>query len=338
MKDNSPKVSVVIPVYNGEHYLGTAIDSILAQTYTDFELVIINDGSTDHSSKLISEYDDFRIRIIENETNLGLTATRNIGLENSKGEYIAILDCDDYAHSNRLAEQVTYLDDNPDFALVGSWAEVLRDDVHGDGEFEILKFDAPVEHIPSILLFSNYFVQSSVMLRKSVIPEPAYRDFAPAEDYDLWVRLAKEHKLGILQYPLVRYRIHELNISQRQASIQEEAVREIISAQLHALGIKPSNEEMELHRLLVAEKSEMSHERLRAVEEWLKKIKAANNTQQIYDSTALFYVVGARWKTACKHLCEEHPGAFFKCLASELSKGHRAAFVSSAFKWLRSKE
>ena len=120
----SPKVTAVIPVYNREKYLRGAIESILAQTFTDFELLVIDDGSTDGSREAIRSYHDPRIRLMCNETNQGIPKTRNRGIQFARGEYLAFLDSDDWAYPERLAKQVAFLDSHPDYAAVGAWIDV----------------------------------------------------------------------------------------------------------------------------------------------------------------------------------------------------------------------
>jgi glycosyltransferase involved in cell wall biosynthesis len=118
----SPKISVVMPVYNGKEYLALAVESILRQTFADFEFIIINDGSTDNSADIAASYEDPRIKLLHNDKNLGLIPSFNRGLENSRGEYIARMDADDIAFPDRFKKQVAFLDDHPDIALCGSWA------------------------------------------------------------------------------------------------------------------------------------------------------------------------------------------------------------------------
>ena len=123
----NPKITVVMPVYNGEKYLDTAIKSILNQTFTNFEFVIVDDASTDSSARIINSYKDKRIKLIQNNVNLGIPTTRNKCLQESSGEYIAVLDCDDYAYPSRLAEQFEFMENNPDFGgrIVSSFIPAL---------------------------------------------------------------------------------------------------------------------------------------------------------------------------------------------------------------------
>ena len=131
-----PKVTVVIPVYNREKYLGIAVDSILSQTFPDFELLVIDDGSIDRSIDVVLSHSDPRIRLVCNNTNLGVSTTRNKGIQLARGEYLAFLDSDDWAHPERLAKQTAFLDNHPDYSAVGSWIEWMSEAGHPSGRIK----------------------------------------------------------------------------------------------------------------------------------------------------------------------------------------------------------
>lgn len=202
----APRVSVVLPVYNCPNYVRLAIDSMLAQTFTDFELIAIDDGSRDATPEVLRRIEDPRVRIVAQE-NRGLPATLNRGIELARGEYVARQDHDDYSHPERLARQVAYLDAHPACALVGTWAEIIEGEtatgrVHAHScENVALKLE---------LLFDNPFVHSSVMMRRAVVTEEGGystdRDRQPPEDYELWSRIARNHELANLSEVLHTYR------------------------------------------------------------------------------------------------------------------------------------
>ena len=123
-----PKVTVVIPVYNREKYVCEAIESVLDQTFADFELLVIDDGSTDRSREAVQSYHDPRIRLMSNEKNEGIPKTRNKGIGLARGEYLAFLDSDDRAYPERLAKQVAFLDRHPDYAAVGAWIDWMDEE------------------------------------------------------------------------------------------------------------------------------------------------------------------------------------------------------------------
>ena len=298
MRSEYPRVTVIMAVYNGEEYLRESIGSVLSQTFTDFEFLIINDGSTDGSLDIIESYGDPRIKLIHNDTNLGLVATRNKGLANAGGEYIAWLDCDDIAYPTRLAEQAAFMDSHPAYGMIGSWVEII--DESGKPNGEIWKYDAPAESIPSTLLFNNYFAQSSVFIRKRDLPEVWYRpDFPGTEDFDLWVRMTAYTKVWNLPRVLIKYRVHSTSISFVRASDIEECVQKIILYQLNNLGIEPTPDELGIHRSLGKWEFRASKEYVKDVETWLYKLLEAIDRAQCYDPQCFRQVIAERWFYAC---------------------------------------
>lgn len=203
---NSPLVSVILPVYNGEVYLREAVDSILAQTWREFELIAIDDGSADSSVDILQQYTDDRMRVFSH-SNRGLAATLNRGIELARGKYIARQDQDDISRPDRFAKQVAFLEAQPACALLGTWAEIrqdrkLRKRFHRHPtDNATLQFE---------LLFNNPFVHSSVMIRKSALEKVGgyTTDLArqPPEDYELWSRIARCCEVANLPKLLVVYR------------------------------------------------------------------------------------------------------------------------------------
>ena len=205
--DESPKITVFIPAYNREKYIGDAIDSILAQTFTNYEILLIDDGSTDGTVDIMRSYSDPRLRIIRNEENLGIPKTRNKGITNARGEYIAMLDSDDRAYPTRLEKQVAFMDRHPDFAQVGSWCRMMN--AQGRPLKKTKWQPILPEDIDAQLLFRCSLSNRSIMARTDLLREFGYRnDFPRCQDYDLHVKLAKKYKLGNLPECLVYGRIH----------------------------------------------------------------------------------------------------------------------------------
>lgn len=190
-----PKVSVVMSVYNCERFLGEAIESILNQTFKDFEFIIINDGSTDSSGEIIKSYKDTRIVFLEQE-NKGLTASLNRGIEIAKGEYIARMDADDISHLERLDKQVRFLDENLEYALVGTWVQEI--DEYGK-LIKLWKMGGTDKEIKQVLPRYNCFVHGSTMFKKKCFEmgggyRASMRQFT--EDYDLWLRISERFKVA----------------------------------------------------------------------------------------------------------------------------------------------
>lgn len=214
----APSVSVVMPAYNAEKYLREAIDSILSQTYTDFEFIIINDGSTDATKEIIQSYTDPRIVYIENEVNSGICVTLNKGLDAARGKYIARMDSDDIALPNRLETQVRYMDSNPGLGASGSDIEVFG---VGIEPHVFTQLHSPEECLAG-LIFNSCFAHPTVIIRKSVLDKHNLRykdEFRGLEDYELWWQIGKYSGLNNIAQPLLRYRHHigqeTQNVSQK---------------------------------------------------------------------------------------------------------------------------
>lgn len=203
---NAPHISVVLPVYNGTRYLRAAVESILAQTFADFECIIIDDGSRDDSAAVVASIDDPRIRF-HRQANIGLAATLNRGISLAQGKYIVRQDQDDLSDPRRLALQVAFMDSHPDCALLGTRATIMADDAP-TGRYHDHPLDDTVLKLD--LLFNNPFVHSSVMLRRDMVLEIGgyATDLArqPPEDYELWSRLARRFTVANLNQRLVHYR------------------------------------------------------------------------------------------------------------------------------------
>ncbi len=218
---DEPRVSVVMPVFNGEKFLGQAIESILHQTYTDFELLIINDGSTDSSLDIAQAYTDPRVRIINNDRNRGLINTLNLGLGLAQGGYIARMDSDDLASPGRFAIQVEFLDLHSEIAVVGTWVNLIDD---GDNVFSLWRMPTDSYAIREALLESCWLCHPSVMFRKkAVLAVGGYNPAAlHAEDYDLWLRMSERYLLANIPQPLLGYRMHTEQVSIKKISAQRK--------------------------------------------------------------------------------------------------------------------
>ena len=221
----SPLISVVMPVYNVQDYILEAINSIRSQTFTDFELIVIDNASTDATSELIKQaaMKDNRIIILTNQTNIGVVGSLNRGLKESLGKYYARADGDDIALPNRLAEQVAYMEDNPTTVALSSWGEKF-----GDDSGRIITATTPAG-IRATSLFISPIVHASSMIRMSALREHGitYRPNCPLEDFDIWVRLSRIGDLRALPKVLFRYRIHSASMTARSTSYIRGAIRVI---------------------------------------------------------------------------------------------------------------
>jgi FkbM family methyltransferase len=200
-----PRVSVLMSVYNSEKFLKRAIDSILAQTYNDFEFVIIDDGSSDSSISIIESYKDKRIRLVTRE-NWGLTASLNQGIEICRGEFLARMDSDDISTLDRLETEVMFLDKNPKIALVGSNYTIIEEKT-GKVKVTTNVFTQPKD-LKVAQVVSNQYGHGSIMVRKPILQECGGYDpsVGHVEDYDLWTKISRTHDIANIQRPLYLYR------------------------------------------------------------------------------------------------------------------------------------
>lgn len=204
-----PKVSVIMPVYNGEAYLREAIESVLQQTFGDFEFIIINDGSTDGSESIILSYRDTRIVYLQNEGNKGVIYTLNRCVKEAKGELIARMDADDIAMPGRLEKQVSYMESHPEVAVLATTVQLVDAEGQPIANWKEDRQSVSEHQIRSSLASNNCIAHPSVMVRKDVYEQYLYEyDQKYSEDYDLWLRLISENKrIAKLPEPLLKHRI-----------------------------------------------------------------------------------------------------------------------------------
>lgn len=223
------KVTVLMPVYNAELYLKEAIESILNQTFRDFEFLIINDGSVDETEAIIKTYFDNRIRLISLPENKGIIHVLNAGLILAKGEYIARMDSDDIALPERLARQIAYLDRHPEVGVVGSWVKYIG------AKNGIIRTKANHDEILWSLLFGSALFHPTVMLRSSVLKEFNFQypgNFPHAEDYAAWIELSGRTKLANLNQVLLEYRWSNNQVTSKHKLLQKKS-REKLSKIMH---------------------------------------------------------------------------------------------------------
>jgi len=302
-----PKVTVVIPVYNREKYLGFAVDSILSQTFPDFELLVIDDGSNDGSIALVRSYGDPRIRLVCNDTNLGVATTRNIGIEHARGEYLAFLDSDDWAFPERLAKQTAFLDSHPDYAAVGSWIEWMSEE--GSPLGRIKRKPTSPEEISAWRLFQQGIENSASMARTAVLRAYRHREeFEVSEDFDLWSRIAANHKLATLPEVLVRRRMHANQVTQEKADRAPERRLAIYAAQLRLLGVAFTDTDLNRHLLLRSMRKRGFRPDLNYLdwaETWLLRLQAANHLAGCYPEPAFSQLLGNLWFKVCRHTARD---------------------------------
>ncbi|WP_190287813.1 glycosyltransferase family 2 protein [Massilia sp. NR 4-1] len=292
-----PAVSVIMPAYNAAAFLNQAIDSILMQTFSDFELIVINDGSSDETAALLAQQRDPRVRVIHNAGNRGLIYTRNLGIDLARAPYIAFLDSDDLAYPTRLQRQHAYLEQHPDVAAVGCWSQPI--DAAGQPRPYQWRLPGDSEFVKATLLFRAYistpafFVRSDVMRALRFSPE---HDLA--EDYDMYTRGVQQYRFVNLPEVLIAIRIHGNNITRLQRGRLAQHITAINRDQLRRLGIEASEDELRLHRYIewLDEAPAQVLPRCRA---WLERIAQANARHGVYQAAALRHAIAERWYAVC---------------------------------------
>ena len=209
-----PLITVLMPVYNARAFVADAIRSVLDQTCTDFELLVIDDGSTDGSAEVIKILADPRIVLVQHERNMGLVASLNEGIDRAKGRYIARMDADDRMLPDRLAKQLAYLEADPSFAVVAGFVELISERNEPRGTWDMDRLAATPERIRSTMPRTNCIAHPSVMMRTEIARRYRYRgEQDGAEDWDLWMRLlADGRRIGKVPEVLLHYRVHSGSI------------------------------------------------------------------------------------------------------------------------------
>ena len=213
MTQNHHKVSVIMSVYNGEGHIHDAVQGILAQTFTDFEFLIINDGSTDKTGDILRNFSDPRIKVIDNGANIGITKSVNKGLQLACGEYISRMDHDDIPLPYQLAKQVTFLEQNPGIGMTAGWVDIIDERNNQKSIWKADRDNLIPEDIFFTLFFENCIAQSSIMIRREILKQlGGYNEaLRVVEDYELWNRVAKVTKIKKIPEVLVIRKEHGRN-------------------------------------------------------------------------------------------------------------------------------
>jgi glycosyltransferase involved in cell wall biosynthesis len=284
-----PTVSVIIPAFNAERYIEAAIASILAQSYTDFEVLVIDDGSTDGTAEKIKSLQaDVRVRYFY-QANQGPSAARNYGVALAAGRLLTCMDADDISHPERLQKQIDFMDSHPHIGVCGSWGETIEES--GSRSITPPADDAAIR---AFMLLDNCFIHSSVMMRRELL-----RDMAPvykvmlAEDYELWFRLGERTQLHNLPERLIRYRIHPAQISARQSTRLVDGAMLVRERQLELLlGAAVPAQDIETFKVLLDQHGD-NESTLRAAK-FAVRLLEVNNAANRYDRAALSDAVFSR--------------------------------------------
>ncbi|WP_300490485.1 glycosyltransferase family 2 protein [Flavobacterium sp.] len=284
---SQPVLSVIIPVYNAEKYLQETIDSILKQSFTDFELIVLNDKSTDTSKSIIEKNAaaDSRIIFVDKIENVGPARLRNEGFTTAKGEFIALMDADDIAMPDRFSKQIEFLKKNPEIGVCGTFYTLFKP----DGKRKLMAL--PTEHlaIRTAFLFYNPIGNPTIMLRKACLKDFRFdNDFVPIEDYELWNRMSATTLFANVSESLLDYRWHDTNISQTKIDNVNRSLRNIRLAQLQQdFGINPESTDIEGYLNAFDFKRGLSAQEVIATVDAAQKLIAKNRESRIFDQKVL---------------------------------------------------
>lgn len=287
-----PKVSVIMPAYNAEKYIGEAIESILTQTYSDFEFIIINDGSVDGTEKIINSYKDARIIYMANEKNMGIIVTLNKGLKIASGEYIVRMDADDISLPDRIEKQVEFMDKNMDIGVLGTGLRIFGEYIQ---ESERI-FKTSADELKAELLFNSCIAHPTVVIRKSVIVNNNLeydKDFVGKEDFALWWEIAKVSKIATIPEVLLWYRVHGNQVTQKRNELDREVSRKLLEKRLTDLETELNeNEQQSLLNYCRGEFEKVTPDSSKYLISALRKIMEKNKTTLFFEKRALQKVCG----------------------------------------------
>ncbi|PEM53789.1 glycosyltransferase family 2 protein [Bacillus wiedmannii] len=274
-------ISVIMSNYNtSEKYLRESIESILKQSFTDFEFIIIDDCSTNNNKSILKNFNDDRVKIIFNEKNLGLAASLNKALQIAKGEFVARMDSDDISLETRLEKQYKYLKSNPSVGLVASFAKKIGND---KGYIYSILEEPEKMNVP--MFFGNVICHPSVMFRREAIISNRLKyneEFKTGQDYELWSRLLKKEKVAIIPEVLLSYRIHNNQISNEKKMDQIQNTMKVYSYMLEGLGLEVNQEILKKHHAFCTS-SELDTFTLKEMIYWGDFIKKQNFKNKTYD-------------------------------------------------------
>jgi glycosyltransferase involved in cell wall biosynthesis len=287
-----PTISVIMPVYNTEKYVKESVDSILNQTFNDFELIIIDDCSSDGTVKVLESYSDSRIKLIQNTENLGLTKNLNKALDIAKGEFIARMDADDISLPTRFEKQVKAFRSNNALGICGTWFENFGD-ILGTTRYAITH-----EEIAFGLLYQSQFCHPSVMMRKSVLDEFQLRydeTFTTAQDYELWSRIIFKTQASNLPEVLLKYRFHSQSISSTKKEQQLNNRNTIITNIFNSLEVIFEEIEVELFVSFCNASFEFTNSELKRIMNISEELSKSIRFEKICNNSWFNSMIAEKW-------------------------------------------
>ncbi len=299
----TPLISVIMPVYNAEKYVAEAIESILSQTFRDFEFLIFNDGSTDKSAEIVQYYanKDERIIFYNYTKNTGYLKHLNEGIDKAQGKYIARMDADDISLPQRFEKQVEFMESHEDIGVCGTWFTTFEN--HIENTITVMQPFEKDSDIKIAIFHSCPFGHPTVMAKTEVLKQNKYDiNFYPAEDYELWSRLIPITKFYNIQENLLFYRIHETNITKSKSHTQQDNGVNAQLQQLLQLGLETNMcSKEDIKTLFPLHQFRQQYVQIESVDEVirianiLQKMYVGNKKQQLYDSQKFTAFLTIAW-------------------------------------------
>ncbi len=293
MSDKAPLLSVLMPVYNCAPFLQESVSSVLNQDFRDFELILVNDGSTDTSAEVLSAFSDSRIRIVTHPENRGLIPALLTGLAQCRGRFIARMDCDDYCLPQRFSTQLNFLQQHPEVGVCGSAMQLFPK----KGKW---LYPETHEEIKAQLLFSCCMGHPSVMMRREVFDTHTYdMRYLYAEDYGLWFELAPHTRLHNLPEVLINYRIHPQQISSHIRSEQQKTCDRIREEMLSRYFPECTVSQKAIHQKLARLDYPLHEKFLHEATQWLEYLWQENLRNRQFENSALQKVLSNKFTDLC---------------------------------------
>ncbi|MCG8573074.1 MAG: glycosyltransferase [Spirochaetes bacterium] len=292
-----PLISVIMPVFNGETYLKEAINSILQQNYKHFEFLIINDGSTDQSQKIIDQFSDYRMKKIIFPKNKGLIYCLNWGIREAQGKYIARMDCDDISYSDRFESQVSFMEQNPDIGICGSWIRFGKTPLKS----KLLKLPLKHEQIKSELFFISPIAHPTVMMRKKTIHyyQLFYQqEYRHIEDYELWIKAINKTQFANYPRALLFYRKHPEQITitkKKEKQLTAYKIYKKFLLQFHSF----SEQQIKFHCQICLKTMKKDKKTTFQIYHYLWQLMQINKKNQIYDPDCFMKSIQNIWFENC---------------------------------------
>ncbi len=314
-----PKVSVVLPVYNVSAHIRGTIESILRQTFQDFELLVLDDCSTDDTVAQIEQIADPRLRLLRNERNLGRAGTDNAALPHVRGEYIAKMDGDDICHPERLAKQVAYLDAHPEVNIVGSFMQNFGASTY------LNRYPAQPADTRVLTLFTLPTGNPSAMMRTSLFREQGMRydaSLRQTEDYDFCARYIRQLRIATLQEALIEYRVPH-QVRKKDILSERASVSDVVREQLlRTWGVPFTTRELYVYNAIAMLERSSNDIKLDEVDAWLQKLLAHNEQQPLFEPAALLRGLAERWFEVCYTYAGPRLGGLLRYQQSPLAAHH----------------